>query len=347
MNKNRRQVLGGIAAGCSLMGTAWGQAGLRKVVAAQPVHAVNYLPHIIAATQNYMADEGLDFKLITSGGGSKLREIVAAGQVQFGVADSTHVIQLNNRGKPAKMIFGIDNRPSITNIVVRADLFDKGITSVEKLANYKRPDGAKPIIAVSTFGGGQHIYSGYIFDKLNIYDKMNWLAGGGTTTMLGGLQSQKFDAIVASPGWQFAAVEKNFGRVIFDASDDAVWNAHFGGPIPSTCAYALQSTINESPEIVQSYVNGLYRATRWMEKATAEKIWDASGDKWFGALGEQVSLKEIALLKPLFNYSGLINAASFANAGRVWFRERAELKEVSYAQAIDTRFIEKSRQKFG
>lgn len=314
---------------------------------ANTTHIMNYVPHIIAVTQKFMAAEGLDFKLITTGGGSKLREVVAAGQVQFGIADTSHVIQLINRGKPAKLLMGVDSKASITNIVVRKDLYDKGITTIGKLAALKRPDGAKPIIAVASIGGGQHMYASFIFEKLGLYNKMNWLGGGVTSTMLGSLQTGKFDAIVVVPSWQFEILDKGYGRVIFDATDDAVWNNLFGGAMPVTCVYALQSTIDNQPAVVQAYVNAMYRSMKWLETASPKQVWDATGEKYFGELGKDIALKEAAFFKPLFNYSGLVSQSSFANGGRVWFRESTEMKATTYADAVDLSFLGNSRRKYG
>jgi NitT/TauT family transport system substrate-binding protein len=199
---------------------------------------------------------------------------------------------------------------------------------------------------VSTIGGGQHVYAGYVFEKLGLYSRLNWLAGGLTATMVGGLQTGRFDAIVCAPSWQFEIVDKGFGRVIFDATQDSVWNAYFGGPIPATCVYTLQSTIASQPALVQAYVNGIYRAIQWLQKASPEQIWQATGERWFGELGEKLAIKEAAFFKPLFNYSGLVSQSSFVNGGRVWFRESTEMKPVTYETAVDLSFLGNSRKKF-
>ena len=61
----------------------------------------------------------------------------------------------------------------------------------------------------------------------------------------------------------------------------------------------------------------------------------------------EITMKEIAYLAPLFNYSGLISPSSFTNGGRVWFRDITEMKPVSYADAVDMSFLGNSRRKYG
>ena len=96
---------------------------------------------------------------------------------------------------------------SISNIVVRKDLYDAGITTVEKLADYKRPDGAKPIIAATAIGSGTWMYGTYVFEAKKLGDRINWVAGGGPKTMFPGLETKQFDAIMAVPGWVIEAEE--------------------------------------------------------------------------------------------------------------------------------------------
>lgn len=347
---NRRDVLTLAAAAMTAGGQprAANAAGdAREVLAGSPAHIVNYLPHIIAATERLMEPEGLRLKLISSNGGSKLREIVAAGQVEFGLGDSSHAIQLINRGRPAKILLAIDERCPYTNIVVRKDLHAKGLTSLERLANWKRPDGSKPVLAVSTIGGGQHVYASYVAERLGLDGRFNWVGGGVTQTMVGGLKTAKFDAIVAAPAWQLEAVSNGFGAVIFDVTDPAAWNRVFKGPVPVTCLYALQATIDREPELVQRYVNGIYRALQWIRDASTETIWKSAGDKYLADQGRDLTLKELAFYKPIMNSSGLIAASAYRNAGPIWFRDSTGMKPVAFEDAVDLRFIANSRNRYG
>ncbi len=346
---NRRAWLaeaGSALAMAGMSARSWAQ-GAREVSAASPAHIVNYLPHIIAASEKLMAPQGLDFKLISSNGGSKLREIVAAGQVMFGLGDSSHPIQLINRGRPAKILMSIDERCPYTNVVVRKDLHAKGLTSLEKLAEWKRPDGSKPVLAVSTIGGGQHIYASYVVEKAGLDGRFNWSSGGVTQTMVGGLKTGKFDAIVAAPSWQLETVARGFGVVIFDVTDLGAWNRIFKGPVPVTCVYALQSTIDRHPDLVQSYVNGMYRSLQWIRAASPEAIWKSGGEKYLTDQDRDPTLKELVFYKSMMNFSGLVSAAAFRNGAPIWFRESTGMKHVSFEESVDLRFIANSRNRYG
>ena len=124
-------------------------------------------------------------------------------------------------------------------MVVRKDLFDKGVKSVEALGDEKLV-GRKAVIAATAIGSGTYVYGVYVCKNIKapdgkpVNDHVEWVGGGASTTMLGGLKGGKFDAIMAVPEWQSAAVSEGFGRPIYDIQDEKAWNRVFGGRIPVT-----------------------------------------------------------------------------------------------------------------
>src|SRR5947208_15864066 len=190
----------------------------------------------------------------------------------FGVAASNRRMKITEKGRDALMIFATDTRCSYANIVVRKDLHDKGVTSVEALAD-PRLVGRRAVVAATAIGSGTYVYGVYVLkqtkasDGKPVDDHVDWVGGGASTTMLGGLKAGKFDAIMAVPEWQFAAEGEGFGRVIYDVQDEKAWRRVFGGPIPVTVGYALRETLARSPDLVQAYVNANYRAQQWIRRA--------------------------------------------------------------------------------
>ena len=172
----------------------------------------------IADAKGFLKAEGLDFKLVVGNAGTHGRQSLAAGQALFAHGDASHPLQLSTRGKKAKIVLATQMIASIANIVVRKDLFDAGIDSVEKLAAYKRPNGGKPILAATAIGSGTWMYGTYTFESKGLGNTVTWVAGGGLNTMLPALETKQFDAIMAVPGWVIEAESKGFGKAIFDTS---------------------------------------------------------------------------------------------------------------------------------
>ena len=62
------------------------------------------------------------------------------------------------RGCQTRMGPESDTRCSYANIVARTELYDAGLTSVEKLGTMRRPGGGKWVIAATAIGSGTHVY---------------------------------------------------------------------------------------------------------------------------------------------------------------------------------------------
>ncbi len=214
---------------------------------------------------------------VVPGGGAKVVQALAAGQVLFALGDSNHPLKITEKGKDALMVFATDTRCSYANIVVRKELWDKGVKTVEALADQKLV-GRKAVVAATAIGSGTYVYGVYVLQNLKggdgkpVNDHVEWVGGGASTTMLGGLKAGKFDAIMAVPEWQAAAVEEGFGKPLYDIQDEKAWNRVFGGPIPVTVGYVLKETIEKSPDLVQAYVNACYRAQQWIRRAKDDEI---------------------------------------------------------------------------
>src|SRR5215212_11372817 len=115
----------------------------------------------IADAKGFLKAEGLDLKLVMGNAGTHGRQSLAAAQALFAHGDTSHPLQLSTRGKKAKIVLATQMIASIANIVVRKDLFDAGIDSVEKLAAYRRPNGGKPVLAATAIGSGTWMYGTY------------------------------------------------------------------------------------------------------------------------------------------------------------------------------------------
>src|SRR5258708_1886772 len=177
MRVHRRTVLQGLTAlgAATTLGSsrAFAQAALTPVVATFGPAGSIYAPNMVADIMGFAKEEGLALTLQIPDGGAKARQILAAGEAAFGHGDTTHPLQITNRGRPAKILMATETVCSYANIVVRKDLFDQGINTAEKLGAWKRPDGAKPIVAATALGSGTWMDGSYSFPRLG---------AGGTMT---------------------------------------------------------------------------------------------------------------------------------------------------------------------
>ena len=126
MTITRRQVLatGAAALGAGLLpARAQGATATLAFGPATPVYALGP----IAEAKGYFKAENLDFKLVVGNAGTHGRQALAAEQAVFAHGDASHPLQLSARGKKCKIVMATQMIASISNIVVRKDLYDAGI----------------------------------------------------------------------------------------------------------------------------------------------------------------------------------------------------------------------------
>jgi NitT/TauT family transport system substrate-binding protein len=336
---------------CAMAGAAALAAGPRAARAAltakgiYPVATPNYQEVFLAMGKGFIKDEGIDCKLIQGGNGVKTREIIASGQGDFGIADFVHPLLLTNKGRPAKVIVGADTISAGLQFMLRADLYAQGIDTLEKFAAWKRPDGHKPIIGVSSIGGTTHVWATYYMEQFGLDTAVTWVGAGDVETMLGSLKTKQIDILINS--WSLATeVEtKGWGKVIFDGSDPALWNKTIGGKVPVTANYCLQATIERDPALVQAWANALLRSARYITSHSVDEIYEAI-EPYVGSTSRESNLIEIKTMRSVINPNGIIDEADYKRGGKVWFREMTGLKPVALADIYAGEFIRKANEKY-
>src|SRR6266540_3478338 len=325
--------------------------GLKAITASHSVSTVVYGQHLVAAQKKFFEEEGVktpDF--IVPGGGAKVVQALAAGQVLFALGDSNHPLKITEKGKEALMIFATDTRCSYANIVVRKELFDRGVKSVEALADGKLV-GRKAVIAATAIGSGTYVYGVYVLkntkaaDGKPVNDSVEWVGGGGDLTMLDGLKAGKFDAIMAVPEWQSKAVAQGFGHPIYDVQDEKAWNRVFGGPIPVTVGYALKETIEKSPDLVQGYVNACYRAQQWLKKAKDEEVVEMLQKPYMSTYNREEILESARYYRTIFDWDFIIEEKDYDRGMKVWVPLAVE-KPIPFRQVVDMSFVKKAQAKY-
>ena len=285
------------------------------------------------------------------GGGARVINAVTAGQAMFGLGDCNHPLKATEKGRETVILFATDTRCSYANIVVLKELYDKGVKSVEALAD-ARLVGRKAVVAATAIGSGTYVYGVYVLggtkapDGKPVNEHVEWVGGGASTTMLGGLKAGKFDAIMAVPEWQFAAESEGFGHPIYDVLDEKAWNRVFGGPIPVTVGYALRETLEKSPDLVQGYVNACYRAQQWIRKAKDDEIVDLLHKPYMDTFKREDVLKSVRYYKTIFDWDFLISEKDYANGLKVFIPTAID-KPIPFTKAVDMSFVKKAHGKYG
>jgi len=321
------------------------RADAAKGIAVYPVALPSYTQQFVAQEQGYFRDEGFEFKLIQGGSGVRAREIMAAGEADFAIEDILHRLQLNNRGRPARTVLAADTRSPTVYFIIRKDLYDSGVDSVQKFAAWKPPGGRKPIFGVSSIGGTAHLWANFYMEHFGLAEQVNWVGLGNVDAMLGALRSQQIDMLSATASMRQDAESHGWAKLVFPGSDEATWNAIVGGSVPVNAHICLLATTQKSPEKTQAYVNAGYRAAQWIKTHTPEQIYGCI-EKYVGDTTRDANLLEIQVVKDITDYDGTIDQAAFERGGKAWYRDLTGIQPVPLADVFDARFIQQAQAKY-
>ncbi len=321
---------------------------LKYITISHSVNTAVYAPHMIAQAMGYFNDSSLSATFIVPGGGARVAQVLAGRQVGFAQGDSGHPLKISEKGKPSSMIYGTDTRCSYANILVRKELWDAGLNTVEKLATMKRPNGQNRIIAATRIGSGTWTYGNYVLSQhqaggKSVNKQVKWVGGGGTTTMLGGLKSGAFDAIMAVPIWMDKAIGDGYGVALFDISSGTAWDRVFGANIPTTVGYALKETISDDEEVTQGYVTAVYKAMQWLKGRSPSEVFGKIGRKYMGTFTQAQVEKEVKYYQAIFNYTLEISRTDFEAGKKVWVPRVTKINW-AYDDVVDMRFVRKAQQ---
>jgi NitT/TauT family transport system substrate-binding protein len=350
MSLTRRRFLGTAVIAASAAARAPAFAQPRPVTIAHSASTFAYGQHLVAKERKMFEEEGLAVpSFIVPGGGVRVINAVTAGQALFALGDSSHPLKATEKGREARILFATDTRCSYANVVVRKELYDRGVRSVEALAD-ARLVGRKAVVAATAIGSGTYVYGVYVLkqteaaDGRPVNDHVEWVGGGASQTMLGGLKAGKFDAIMAVPEWQWAAEGEGFGRPVYDVLDEKAWNRVFGGPIAVTAGFALAETIERSPDLVQAYVNTIARAQQWIRRAKDEEIVDLVYRPYMDTFKRENVLRSVRYGKTIFDWDLAVAEKDYDNGTKVWVPTALD-RPIPYAKAVDMSFVRKARAK--
>jgi NitT/TauT family transport system substrate-binding protein len=163
--------------------------------------------------------------------------------------------------------------------------------------------------------------------------------------MLGSLKSKQVDVLVSSLSLLNESMDQGWGALLFDGTDETVWNKYIGGKVPVTSHFTVQSTIDKDPAKMQAFVTAIWRATQWIKAHTPDQIYEAI-EPYVGSTSRAANILEITALQKVADYQAGIDAADFARGEKVWFREMTGIKPLTIADVVSPSFIEVARKAY-
>lgn len=135
-------------------------AKLKPITIAQFGHVFLYMPLYVALRKGFFKDEGLDVRLVSTGGDEKTFTAVITGNAQFGVSDPTFTAIARERGQGGKVVAGIVRGVPFWVVTFKKDIqkFDKadGFNG-HRIATYTAPSTSYAVMKKVLQNGGKKI----------------------------------------------------------------------------------------------------------------------------------------------------------------------------------------------
>ena len=163
--------------------------------------------------------------------------------------------------------------------------------------------------------------------------------------MLGSLKTKQVDVLVSSLSLLNDSKDQGWGTLLFDGTDEGIWNKYIGGKVPVTSHFTLQATIDKDPPKMQAFVTAICRATQWIRTHSPEEIYDAI-EPYVGSTSKGANIIEITALQKVADYDATIDAAAWARGEKVWFREMTGIKPLTPADLVASGFIDTAKKAY-
>ncbi|MBQ9267428.1 MAG: ABC transporter substrate-binding protein [Clostridia bacterium] len=243
---------------CSNPATA--EKELTKVTVSEVTHSVFYAPQYVAYNLGFFTEEGIDLEIVNSQGADKVMTAVLSNQVDIGFAGPEAAIYVYNEGKA-------DYTEVFAQITQRDGSF---LVGREPEENFEWTNLKGKHVLPGRKGGVPYMTLEYVlkqngldtendldFDNSISYDLMNSAFVNGTGDYV----------TMFEPA---ATVTENEGKGYIVAS---VGEA--AGEIPYTAYFAKKSYLEKNADLIQHFVNAIYKGQVWVDTHTPAEIAEA------------------------------------------------------------------------
>lgn len=300
-----------------------------KLVVAEPVHLIGYLPLYVAIHEGYFAEEGLDVSVVQATGGAHVTAVVSGDA--FAVIGGIDSINFANQGN-ADPILGIVNCVNRANVYLfaRKGLIPGGDTP-EDMADFLR---GKTIVA-GRYGGSPNVLTRYLVKTVGLDPDRDVVL------------SENADASTVTAMLKYGQGDIGNGGEpqISEGVTAGIFEEPFVAfPDLGDYAYSVlsvkQSTIREQPETCQRFVRAMVKALRTVQedRDLAARVLQME----FPTLSEEgrKAALDRAYQDALWSMDGFISPQAVDMTMQVVMVSGLFEGEYAYESLVDMRFVE-------
>jgi NitT/TauT family transport system substrate-binding protein len=330
-----RFIAGAAASTAALLSVRFnvGAQNLKKLVIAEPIHQIGYLPLYMAIDSGIFQKHGLDVSTLTATGGAHVSALVS-GQVwgNIGGPESDAMANGNGNGNanPLVSICNVVNRAN-NYMVARKGTAPKSSSNADIAAFMK---GKK--IALNRFGGTPDVLGRWYIEKVGL--------ALTDITPINNADTSATNAMVKGGVADIAVVSE---PQITVGKEQGIWDEPFFG-FPSLGEYTYsvisvkKATTVSDAATVQSFVDAMLES---LKVATSRAALDAAAKKAFPTASDTAikGALDRSIADNLWSKDGFMSEKGYLLDMSVVARSGEFNKTIAYGDVIDNSFVKKHK----
>ncbi len=305
---------------CSGSDSKGDSAASKSVTIAQFGHVFLYMPLYVAMRKGYFAKNGLDVKLVSTGGDEKTFTAVSTGNAQFGVADPTFAAIARERGQGGKVVASVVSGTPFW-VISYSNKFgystNSNVLGGARVATYSAPSTSYAVMKQLLQNNGNAIPA--------------TIVQGAFGTLLPMLKADKADLAMEIEPVVSTAIE-NGAHVVYEPKV---------GEFAFTGLTVSDAYCKEHPEKIQAAVNALDQAMQYIHNdpvgaaAVAHEEFPECSALVIKVALDRLRASKTVPLSPMLNLEAWTNAINL----------RREIGDIegpgSYDDNVDMSFVKK------
>lgn len=292
------------------------------------VPAITYAPTYVAISL-FMDDVGINATYIAFPSGTKAREALIAGEIDFASLSTVHVPIARLKDRPVKIIMSLHLR-EIFSLMVRSELRDV-VKEVKDLKGLR--------LGFSAPGAGSWAFAVYLLKKAGLEPgkDVEMVTVGELSTMYAALKAGKVDAVVAWDPLTTQLMESDEAYGLVDLYDPKQHTELLGEEAMSQVLVTREDLISKNPDLVERVVKAHKVALEFIKKEDAKKVAEIL-QPYFKGMDMALLEKVVNRIKEAIPEDGSLSESAYYADLAPLIETGVLERSVSFEEAIDWRF---------
>lgn len=295
-----------------------------------------YLPLTIAERKGFFKEQGLDVEINDFAGGAKSLQALVGGSVDIVTGAYEHTIRMQAKGQDIRAVLELGRFPGIA-VGIRKD----------KAASYKSPADLKGMkIGVTAPGSSTNMMVNFLLAQAGLTPQdASFIGVGSAASAVAAIKKGELDAISHLEPVLSMLERDGDIKIVVDTRTEAGTRALFGGSNPAAVLYLKKDFIDRYPNTTQALTNALFKALKWIDKASPEEIAAAVPEEYL--LGDKpLYMLAVKNSKPTYSQNGIVSAEGMKSTNDMLVKFDDELKgtAVDLSKTFDDRFAKKAAE---